>query len=227
MDIKRARELLGKKGEKMTDKQIIAVENQLRVLADIVIDKVISTTPKERKAFNKKVKNQEQEVFFIHHSDHYENYLVGKTIDQPKFYWFTDRYFDQLTFGNYSAYKYLFFFVRKLEDNKINLFFRGYINLEDALNRFSKFKKWAENKIEEVKNESFYEEPPILLSSSKIEPNLIAKYNEKAKDFFIIYPAKYKGEKLNLFNPSGFAKNFLDTRLLDLIPQIKKAFPFI
>ncbi len=53
-DIKRARELLGKKGEKMSDEEIIAVENQLRVLADIVIDSVISMTPKERKALNKK-----------------------------------------------------------------------------------------------------------------------------------------------------------------------------
>jgi hypothetical protein len=57
-DIKRARELLGKKGEKMTDEQIIAVENQLRVLANIVIDKVLAMTPEERKALDDKIKKE-------------------------------------------------------------------------------------------------------------------------------------------------------------------------
>jgi hypothetical protein len=57
-DIKRARELLGKMGEKMTDEQIIAVENQLRVLANIVIDKVLAMTPEERKALDDKIKKE-------------------------------------------------------------------------------------------------------------------------------------------------------------------------
>jgi len=58
MDIKRARELLGKKGEKMSDEEIIAVENELRVLADIVIDTVIAMTPEERKALDDKIKKE-------------------------------------------------------------------------------------------------------------------------------------------------------------------------
>ena len=58
VDIKRARELLGKKGEKMTDEQIIAVENQLRVLADIVIDTVLAMTPEERKALDDKIEKK-------------------------------------------------------------------------------------------------------------------------------------------------------------------------
>ena len=58
MDIKRARKLLGKKGEKMSDEEIIAVENQLRVLADIAIDSVIAMTPEERKAFDAKIKKE-------------------------------------------------------------------------------------------------------------------------------------------------------------------------
>lgn len=58
MDIKRARELLGKKGEKMSDEEIIAVENQLRVLADIAIDTVLAMTPEERKALDDKIKNE-------------------------------------------------------------------------------------------------------------------------------------------------------------------------
>jgi hypothetical protein len=58
MDIKNARKLLGKKGEKMTDEQIIAVENQLRALADIAIDSVIAMTSEERKALDTKIKKE-------------------------------------------------------------------------------------------------------------------------------------------------------------------------
>ncbi|MDP2637540.1 MAG: hypothetical protein Q8P26_00570 [Candidatus Levybacteria bacterium] len=58
MDIGNARKLLGKKGEKMSDEEIIAVENQLRVLADIAIDNVIAMTPEERKAFDTKIKKE-------------------------------------------------------------------------------------------------------------------------------------------------------------------------
>lgn len=38
VDIKRARELLGKKGQKMTDEEIIKVVEHLKILANIVID---------------------------------------------------------------------------------------------------------------------------------------------------------------------------------------------
>jgi len=58
MTIQRARKLLGKKGEKMSDNEIIAVENQLRVLADIVIDQVLAMTPEERKALDDKIKKE-------------------------------------------------------------------------------------------------------------------------------------------------------------------------
>jgi len=58
VDIRRARELLGKKGEKMSDEEIIAVENQLRVSADIVIDTVLAMTPEERKALDSKIKKK-------------------------------------------------------------------------------------------------------------------------------------------------------------------------
>ena len=58
MDIKKARELLGKKGEKMTDEEIMDVESRLKILANIIIDKVIAMTPQERKALDKKLKKE-------------------------------------------------------------------------------------------------------------------------------------------------------------------------
>lgn len=55
MEISRARKLLGKKGETMTDEEIMAVEDKLRQIANIVIDRVLEMSPEERKAIDKKI----------------------------------------------------------------------------------------------------------------------------------------------------------------------------
>ena len=41
VDIKRARELLGKRGERMTDEEIMRVEEQMRICVNIIIDRVL------------------------------------------------------------------------------------------------------------------------------------------------------------------------------------------
>ncbi|KKR17711.1 MAG: hypothetical protein UT87_C0005G0030 [Candidatus Levybacteria bacterium GW2011_GWC1_40_19] len=41
VDIKRARELLGKRGERMTDEEIMRVEEQMRIWVNIIIDRVL------------------------------------------------------------------------------------------------------------------------------------------------------------------------------------------
>lgn len=41
IDIKKARELLGKRGEKMTDEEIIRIEKQMRIWVNIIIDRVL------------------------------------------------------------------------------------------------------------------------------------------------------------------------------------------
>ena len=40
VDIKKARKLLGKRGEKMTDNEILKLKEHLTVMADIIIDQV-------------------------------------------------------------------------------------------------------------------------------------------------------------------------------------------
>jgi len=61
MDVIKARELLGKEGEKMTDEEVMKTEQSLRTLANIMIDKIIKMTPKERDALNKKIKKEKAE----------------------------------------------------------------------------------------------------------------------------------------------------------------------
>lgn len=179
-------------------------------------DKIISTI----------MYNDTQDICFIHHSDHYKEYPVSQSENDLVFYWFTDRYFDQITSGKFSAYKYLYFFMKNFYEDKIKLHFRGDGGLGEACRRYLEFKKWAEIRVNNIKNKSFYTEPPMLYSYRRIDPDLIAEYNEDEKDFFVIFPDKYKGIKLGLYSPNGYSKNFLNTKLPDLFPNISKAIPF-
>lgn len=50
MTIQRAREVLGKEGEKLTDKEIEAIRNSLYALSEILINQVISEDREKRKS---------------------------------------------------------------------------------------------------------------------------------------------------------------------------------
>ena len=65
MNIKKARELLGEKGKKMTDEEIIDVESRLRILANMIIDKVLAMTPEERKALDKKIEKEKRSIQIV------------------------------------------------------------------------------------------------------------------------------------------------------------------
>lgn len=143
---------------------------------------------------------------FIHHSDYPIEHLDERFNKTDIFYWLVDRYFDQLTFGKHAAYKYLYFYMGtdNYEGNKAYL----------------RFNKWAEDRESGIKTKSFYEEPPILITSDKILPNMIAEYESVTKDFYVLYPKKYAKIRLNLFNANGFAKNFKDTKLSEIFSRV-------
>ncbi len=54
MTIQKARELVGKEGNKLTDEQIQEYIDSANVLFDIFFDMWFKMTPEERKKFNKK-----------------------------------------------------------------------------------------------------------------------------------------------------------------------------
>lgn len=60
MDVADIRKALGKTAEKMTDEQVIDAEQRMRTLANVILDRVLEMTPEERKALNKKIKEEEQ-----------------------------------------------------------------------------------------------------------------------------------------------------------------------
>lgn len=60
MDVVDIRKSLGKTAEKMTDQQVIDTEQRMRTLANVIIDRVLEMTPKERSAMNKRIKEEKR-----------------------------------------------------------------------------------------------------------------------------------------------------------------------
>ncbi len=60
MDVAAIRKTLGKRAEKLTDEQVMDIEGRLRILANLVIDRVLEMTPEERKALDKKIKEEKK-----------------------------------------------------------------------------------------------------------------------------------------------------------------------
>jgi hypothetical protein len=56
MDIKKARELIGKTNTQYTDEQVQEINDTMQTLADILIDEFLKMSPEERKKFAKKKK---------------------------------------------------------------------------------------------------------------------------------------------------------------------------
>lgn len=53
MDIRKARELIGRDGIKYTDKQVQEIIDTAKLFSDIAIDMFLKMTPEERKKFSK------------------------------------------------------------------------------------------------------------------------------------------------------------------------------
>ena len=58
MDIKKARELLGKESDNIGDEEILRDIEATELLADIAIDTILKMSPKKRKALEKKLKKE-------------------------------------------------------------------------------------------------------------------------------------------------------------------------
>lgn len=58
MDIKKARELIGKTNTQYTDEQVQEINDTMQTLADILIDEFLKMSPEERKKYEKPLKNK-------------------------------------------------------------------------------------------------------------------------------------------------------------------------
>jgi hypothetical protein len=167
-------------------------------------------------------------ICFIHSSDEYRDNFSSKDATRPTFYWLTDRYFDHVACGNYSAWKYLYFFIKNPKEENIEFSSRhDGLGFDSLFKKYVEFSKWAKNKEAGVKNDLAYCEPGIMCSFSIIKPNLIAKYDENKKDFVVMFPDEFKGQKLNLFYENGFPRSFVDTNIHSIFSELTNVLPFV
>lgn len=61
MDIQKVRQSFGKVADKYTDEELLSIENKMRVLANVLIDRVLEMKPEERQEIEKKIKNKHYE----------------------------------------------------------------------------------------------------------------------------------------------------------------------
>jgi len=153
-------------------------------------------------------------ITFFHTSPHHIQLFFPQHIKRPIFYWFGDCYHD--LFGKDHRAEYFYLFVKN--PNKDNIAFRSRSEEMGFDGLYKHYLEYQKHRIE----------PAILMSFSKIIPDLALKYDQKKKTYRVIAPIKYKGTKINLHDEKGRPKNFLEIpEVLEIVPDIKNSHPFI
>ncbi len=164
-------------------------------------------------------------ITFFHTSPHHIQLFFPQHIKRPIFYWFGDCYHD--LFGKDHRAEYFYLFVKN--PKKDNIAFRSRteeMGFDGLYKQYLNYRREREEIYQ--KGATKYTEPAILMSFSKIIPDLALKYDQKEKTYIVIAPIEYEGTKINLHDEKGRPKNFLDIpEILKIIPNIKNSHPFI
>lgn len=155
-------------------------------------------------------------LVFFHNSEEYREEFTSKEPDRPSFYWFSDKYFSHWP-KNYR-HKYFYLFVKNPKRDNIQLRAR-----HDGLDFNALWLAYLNYQQQLIKYE--HVEPPIIMSFSKIIPDLIAEYQEDTKQLVIIKPSAYKGQSLNsIYERIRFANIPL---IREIVPGIVNSLPFV
>lgn len=167
------------------------------------------------------MKNREYIVFFHHSDEHIEVFnprdpaLLEHRGDRPLFYWFSDRYHS--LYGNNSREGYFYLFFKHPPTDNIEIRAR-----HEGLGFDSLYRAYLEHKNGDAS------EPGILMSFSKITPDLVLKYNEKLDAHIIVNPKSHKGQVIRLFDDNNKPIPFNQIReIIQAVPQLKNSHPFI
>lgn len=153
-------------------------------------------------------------ITFFHTSPHYIQLFFPQHLKRPLFYWFGDCYHDMIGGDNREDYFYLF--VKNPREDNISFRSRTEEMGFDGIYRH--YLEYQKNRVE----------PAILMSFSKIIPDLALKYDQKYKAYAVITPIEHKGTKINFHDENGKPKNFLEIpEILAIVPNIKNSHPFI
>ena len=173
---------------------------------------------------------------FFHNSDEYREEFTSQDNNRPSFYWFNDRYHNHLSLDS-RCWKYFYLFVK--DSSKDSIAFRsrhedyGFHSLYEHYQDY--LKERANLYTKGIFNSIAYE-PSILMSFSKIIPDLILEFPYENEPYGIILkPKKYVGKKVYLFDSSKsiLSKNqmpisFIDIpEIVEIVPDIINSHPFI
>lgn len=162
-------------------------------------------------------------ISFFHHSDNYIEEFSPQDDVRPSFYWFGDRYYNHM--GTTYRYKYFYLFLKN--PKKSGLRFReryeGF-GFNSLYSRYLKYKKERDQNLQKGSPEA-----PILLSFSKITPDLILEFeDESSNSGVIIKPEGYRGLKITLFDNNNMPIQFTDIpEIVQILPKITHSLPFV
>jgi len=163
-------------------------------------------------------------ITFFHNSSEYREEFSSKEPSRPCFYWFGDSYHCHLGWNVRDDYFYLF--VKNPKRDKI--FFRSRSKDLGFNGLYSNFLEYRAERKKIYSGQEKYTEPSILMSFSKIRPNIIAKYIKDAKEFEIIKPESYRGTKFSVNDENARLIPFNEIKeVVNIVPEIKNSYPFV
>lgn len=158
-----------------------------------------------------------------------ENKGDDEMFKRPVFYWFNDSWHSNMP---ESREKYLYFFVKNPKKENISLRNRcGSGDFDSLYQNYVSFKNelLSRNLLDIYKNGNGYIEPPILMSFSDIEPDLVLMFaNGKDRQGVVVKPEQYKGTVITFFDDNFVPIPFINIpEIVEIVPKIKQSFPFV
>ncbi len=166
-------------------------------------------------------------ISFFHRSDSYIEEFNPKDDVKPSFYWFGDLCYDHISTTYRDKYFYLFVKNPKKDGIAVRARHEG-LGFNSLYSHYLKYKKGRDQNLQKGIN-SLSPEPAILMSFSKITPDLILEFEDNhANSAVVIKPEGYKGLKITLFDNNNMPIRFTDVpEIVQILPKIRHSLPFV
>lgn len=167
-------------------------------------------------------------IIFFHNSDNYIEKFTPKDEVRPSFYWFGDRYYNHYSTTTRFKYFYLFVLNPKKDGIRLRERYEG-LGFNSLYSRYLKYKKVRDQNLQKGSYNWSSPEPAIILSFSKIKPDLILEFDDESPNSaVVIKPERYKGLKISLFDNNDMPIQFIDIpEIVRILPKIRQSLPFI
>ena len=167
-------------------------------------------------------------ILFFNQGDSVCYKFIKRDDRRFNFYWFHDSFYSHCAIDNQDRYLHLF--VRNPMEEGISFLERSGVQYFSEL--VESFKENKEKLARAYRGETGFPlacNPPILLSTDPLVPDLILDFKESGADTAeIIYPEALRGVVCQLFDSAHTPIPFIKIpELVKALPIIKKAYPCI